>query len=79
MDNFDGMAVVPKFKANGLKFQQVADGTFTIQYFINELVRQEWYYFDGNEWNIKLNLNLNQEEADARMILQLNHASVGGL
>ena len=41
--------------------------------------RQEWYYFDGNEWNIKLNLNLNQEEADARMILQLNHASVGGL
>ena len=44
VDNFDGMAVVPKFKANGLKFQQVADGTFTLQYFINELVSNpEWY------------------------------------
>ena len=38
VDNFDGVAVVPKFKANVLKFQQVADGTFTLQYFINELV-----------------------------------------
>ena len=43
VDNFDGMAVVPKFKANGLKFQQVADGTFTLQYFINELVSNPEY------------------------------------
>ena len=44
VDNFDGVAVVPKFKANVLKFQQVADGTFTLQYFINELVSNpDWY------------------------------------
>ena len=40
-------------------------------------MQTECYYFDGNEWNIELNLVSNQEKAVSRMILQLNHTLVG--
>ena len=39
-------------------------------------MQTECYYFDGNEWNIELNLVSNQEKAVSRMTLQLNHTLV---
>ena len=40
---------------------------------------QECYYFDGNEWNIELNLVSNQVEADKNNnALPTGSASMGG-